>query len=99
VSDAEYGSFDSRKEYERWNQLLLLEKAGHIRDLQRQRKYELYARRPDGDMLAIGGYVADFVYLRGEDVIIEDVKGFRTQLYRWKKKHFEAQTGFAITET
>jgi len=34
-------TFDSRKEYLRWCELCLLEKAGHITDLQRQVKYEL----------------------------------------------------------
>lgn len=34
-------TFDSRKEYLRWCELCLLEKAGKIADLQRQVKYEL----------------------------------------------------------
>ena len=34
-------TFDSRKEYLRWCELCLLEKAGHITDLRRQVKYEL----------------------------------------------------------
>lgn len=34
-------TFDSRKEYLRWCELCLLEKAGQIADLQRQVKYEL----------------------------------------------------------
>ena len=34
-------TFDSKKEYLRWCELCLLEKAGHITDLQRQVKYEL----------------------------------------------------------
>lgn len=29
---------------------------------------------------------------------IEEVKGFKTPLYRWKKKHVEAQYGVQITE-
>lgn len=32
-------------------------------------------------------------------MIIEDVKGFKTDLYRWKKKHVEAQYGITIRET
>lgn len=34
-------TFDSRKEYLRWCELHLLQKAGHITDLQRQVKYVL----------------------------------------------------------
>ena len=34
-------TFDSKKEYLRWCELRLLQKAGHITDLQRQVKYEL----------------------------------------------------------
>lgn len=34
-------TFDSKKEYLRWCELCLLEKAGHITELRRQVKYEL----------------------------------------------------------
>jgi hypothetical protein len=30
--------------------------------------------------------------------VVEDVKGFKTELYRWKKKHVEAQYGIEIVE-
>jgi len=30
--------------------------------------------------------------------VVEDVKGFKTPLYRWKKKHVEAQYGIEIRE-
>lgn len=32
------------------------------------------------------------------DDVIEDVKGVKTALYLWKKKHVEAQYGITITE-
>jgi hypothetical protein len=35
------GKFDSKKEYQRWLELKVLERAGHIRDLRRQVSYEL----------------------------------------------------------
>lgn len=31
--------------------------------------------------------------------IVEDSKGHRTAMYKWKKKHFEAQYGIEIKET
>ncbi len=45
--------------------------------------------------------VADFSYTdtRTGLVVVEDVKGFKTPLYRWKKRHVEAQYGFRILET
>ena len=70
--------FDSLKEARRWDELLLLQRAGKISDLQRQVKYELipaqyytyerYSKK--GDRLKDGvrilerkvEYVADFVY-------------------------------------
>ena len=70
--------FDSMKEARRWEQLLLLAKAGEITNLQRQVKYELlpnqyetyerYGKRgerlKDGVRLAERNveYIADFVY-------------------------------------
>lgn len=64
--------------------------------------------------LLIGNYRGDFAYeerhvtgisLRTRKPVaewadvIEDVKGFKTPLYRWKKKHVEAQYGIEIRET
>lgn len=53
----------------------------------------------------IGQYRADFSYWEPpissseQSVqIVEDVKGFKTALYRWKKKHVEAQYGIQIRE-
>jgi hypothetical protein len=61
--------------------------------------YELCVARIDGTLVCIGKYVADFVVMdtRGQIVVI-DAKGAATPLYKWKKKHFEAQYGMRITE-
>lgn len=69
--------FDSVKEYNRWNELKLMEKAGNISDLRRQEPYELQpAFHRDGKTYMPIVYVADFVYkdITGQTVI-EDVKG------------------------
>ena len=74
--------FDSHKEARRWEQLLLLQKAGKITELRRQVAYELipaqYETYPrfskNGDRLKDGcrlleravNYVADFVYTDAE---------------------------------
>ena len=87
--------FQSKKEAKRYSELLLLEKAGEVADIQLQPEYKLYVNG-----ILIGTYKADFKYfeLACEDWITEDVKGKRTELYRWKKKHVEAQYGIKIVE-
>ena len=49
----------------------------------------------------MGRYEADFVYvdLTNGAVTVEDCKGFRTDLYIWKRKHMKAQYGIDILET
>lgn len=92
--------FASKAEARRFCELKLLEKAGALRQLQLQVPIVLNAgsdKRP-----SIGKYVADFMYEEriGQDwcLRIEDVKGFATPLYKWKKKHVEAQYGIEIRE-
>lgn len=86
--------FDSRWEAERFATLRLMEAAGEIRELRAQVPFPLMV----GDTL-IGAYVADAVYLTADGrKVVEDAKGCKTPLYRWKAKHFKAQYGFAITE-
>ena len=95
----EAGTFDSKAEYARWQDLQLLEKAGKIHELNRQVRYPLHACSvQDGEAVKVGDYVADFVYTDDEGLVVEDVKGHRTQLYAWKARHFKAEYGFAITE-
>lgn len=67
--------------------LSALERCGEISDLQRQVAYPLLVNG-----IKIGRYIADFVYVnwKGEKVI-EDVKGFETQMFRRSAKHMAAQ--------
>lgn len=57
--------FDSVKEYRRWCELKLLEKAGKITDLERQVKFELIpAQRIEGKVVERAcNYIADFAYM------------------------------------
>lgn len=103
-------TFHSKREATRYAELRLLEKAGEIHKLMLQRRLVLLVPAKDAPsthpLKKIGEYVADFVYCecrRGAKCIesqgvVEDVKGFRTPLYRWKKKHVEAQYGIQIKE-
>lgn len=99
--------FDSKKEAARYAELKLLEKAGEIFGLRLQPEFPLHAHAP-GAARRIGVYVADFEYVTEHEtggpagtetrLVVEDVKGFKTPLYRWKKKHVEAQYGIEIRE-
>jgi hypothetical protein len=75
--------FDSQKEYNRWCNLRLLERAGRISDLKRQVSYELIPKQ-NGERACT--YVADFVYLENGELVVEDCKGFRTEGYKVKRK-------------
>lgn len=86
-------TFDSRKEARRWQELLLLSRAGVIQNLQRQVKYvlipsqyETYERYgKNGNKLQDGrrlierecSYVADFVYTENGETVVEDAKGYK----------------------
>ena len=106
--------FDSRKEAYRYQELLLLQRAGAIQDLQRQVKYilvpaqyETYARYgkkgnriKDGTKLAERecSYIADFVYHFDGKLVVEDAKGFRTKEYAIKRKLMLYVHGIRIKE-
>ena len=95
-------TFDSKKEARRYQELKLMERAGAIRDLRRQVRYELIpAFDCDGKHYRPATYIADFVYTdckTGKEVV-EDCKGFRTDVYRLKAKMFAARYGVSILET
>ncbi len=87
-------TFDSKKEARRYSELKLLEKAGHIRNLELQPKYRCEI---DGKLICT--YKADFRYFTDERKVVEDVKGMKTPIYRLKKKLVEALfPGTTITE-
>jgi hypothetical protein len=90
--------FDSLRERDRWIELSRLEAAGDISDLERQVVFVL------ADPVMIDGrrkpplrYIADFVYERAGQTVIEDVKGVVTAGYRIKR-HLMAARGLQITE-
>lgn len=81
-------TFDSIKEYRRYCELRLLEKAGAITDLKRQVKYELIPSQRVGGKVVERSctYVADFVYKQNGETVVEDTKGFKTKDYIIKRK-------------
>lgn len=89
--------FDSKKEANRYLELSLLEQANQISNLKCQVPYQLKVNE-----VIIGKYICDFEYLEKGKTITEDVKSAVTKklpLYRWKKKHFQAQFGREVRET
>lgn len=77
-------SFDSKKEAYRYLELKLLEKAGEIINLKRQVPYLLVPKQKGERKVE---YIADFVYVnKSGEVIVEDSKGFRTDVYVVKRK-------------
>lgn len=93
-------TFDSRREAKRYSELKLMERAGAIKDLRRQVKYELLPPfSVDGKHYRATTYVADFVYVEEGREIVEDCKGFRTDVYKLKRKLFAHRYGVSIKET
>lgn len=91
--------FASAREAARYRELRLLEKAGEAWGLELQPKFPLWAHVGDGPGGKVGEYRADFLYMTRQDgMVVEDSKGFRTPLYRWKKRHAELQHGITIRE-
>lgn len=95
-------TFDSKAEARRYSELKILLRAGKIRDLELQKEYELVPAYRDaitGKMVRPVYYKADFVYydIENEKTVIEDVKGYKTDAYKIKKKLMGSK-GLYITE-
>lgn len=89
-------TFDSKHEALRYIELLYLQRAGQIRDLQLQVPFELLPKQ--GKERAVK-YIADFVYYdKDGNLVVEDAKGFRTDLFRLKKKMMMYFKGIEIKE-
>ena len=81
-------TFDSKREAKRYQELKLMERAGVIKDLQRQVRVELVPPfNCDGKHFRGVYYVVDFTYTDSSgSVIWEDVKGMKTSVYLIKRK-------------
>ena len=82
--------FDSIAESKRYKELALLEKAGEIKDLQLQPRFELQESfKKNGKTYRKIEYIADFMYEENGKMIVEDVKGIQTDVFKIKHKLFE----------
>ena len=87
--------FDSKKEAKRYCELIKLEQAGLIKDLEIQKKFLLLdSFKKNGKTYKQISYYADFVYfdIYSKKTVVEDIKAskyFKTDVYKLKKKLFE----------
>ena len=85
--------FDSKKEAKRYTELIMLKRAGLIKELELQKVFELQPKYTNnkGEHIRSITYKSDFFYYdnQKEQYIVEDTKGFRTDTYKLKKKLFE----------
>lgn len=85
-------TFDSRLEAQRYQQLKIFQDCRLISDLELQPVFELQPKfKKNGKTYRKIVYKADFKYFDNENgkVIVEDVKGQKTEVYKLKKKLFE----------
>ena len=95
-------TFQSAKEARRFDELLLMLKAGTITDLKLQVNFTLQEgfTTPEGKRIRPIIYKADFTYRRSGVLVVEDVKTkpTRTEKYLIKKKMLRDKFGIEITE-
>ena len=91
--------FDSKKEAKRYSELKLLEKAGEIGNLELQPSFKLSCgdrpiliKSPGYPNGRQATYRADFAYWcpKREKRVIEDAKGYRTDVFKLKRAIVEA---------
>lgn len=102
--------FQSKAEARRYDELMLLLKAGKIRDLKLQPQFTLMEAytTPEGKRVRAIRYAADFSYERRIPhmamdewrLVVEDVKSrvTKTRVYEMKKKLMRERFGIEITE-
>lgn len=95
-------TFDSEKERDYYFDLLFREKYKSILDVRRQVRFKIIEPFEDirGNKYRGIDYVADFTYIDAVDgsFHIVDVKGYRTDVYRIKKKLLAHMYGYIIDE-
>jgi hypothetical protein len=90
--------FDSKREAQRAQELMLMEKAGLITDLVLDKRKLRYPLIVNGQKIAT--YTADARYMEHGELVVEDVKSkpTKTREYRRNKKWMRALYGIEIHE-
>lgn len=87
-------TFASKAEARRYGELKLLWKAGTLATLELQPSFDLIVSG-----VKVGRYVADFSYHKPDgELVVEDVKGMPTPVYKLKKRLVAALYGIQIQE-
>lgn len=93
-------TFDSMAEAKRYSELKTYENSGAISKLELQKVFHL------AESCVINGrkkpplkYKADFVYMQNGKQVVEDKKGFLTQVYKMKRHLMKSVLGLDIFET
>ena len=88
--------FDSKKEMRRYNELYLLQTRGLITELELQPWYTLIEGNNKFRRMT---YKADFRYRDADgNMIVEDVKGMKTAVYKLKRKMMYSILGILVVE-
>ena len=94
--------FDSKKEANRFEELMLLQEAGEIADLKLQPQFTLQESyvTTEGERIRAIRYVADFSYWQRGEPVVEDVKSKATATaqYKMKKKLMQERFGISVKE-
>lgn len=93
--------FASKKECNYFYKLKLMENTGMIKNLKRQVPFELIpTHKINNRTVRKMQYIADFTYITTNDnkLHIVDTKGYRTEVYKLKKKIFEYKYKMEIEE-
>lgn len=85
--------FASTKEARVWQDLCLQQQAKQIIGLRRQVPIDITING-----IHVCDYVVDFFFLRDGKQVVMDAKGFRTEMFRIKKKLVRAVHGIEIEE-
>lgn len=93
--------FDSKAEAERWHYLSMIQKAGEITDLKHHVPFDLLpAQEVGGRKERPVRYEADFTYMNGGKLVVEDVKSgpTKTPAFVLKRKMLLFFHGIAVIE-
>lgn len=82
--------FDSKAEARRYEQLISLQQAGEISGLKCHPRYNVRPKMTDefGITHSKMDYIADFSYTENGKLVVEDVKGVETAIFKKKKALF-----------
>lgn len=88
--------FASKHEAKRYQELKLMLQAKAIQDLNLQVAFPLIKKSEYGREIK---YIADFTYYDNGHLVVEDAKGFKTDVYKLKKRMMAELYGIEIKET